>query len=117
MKTKIILAMLLALQGCAVHQPVIDMLNVDPVAYDRDMAECTAYAGRIDPGASTANNAVAGAIIGAVIGAIFCGRNCAAQVGASTAVYGAASGASGAANAQRSIVNNCMAGRGYKVLY
>jgi uncharacterized protein YcfJ len=104
--------------GCATYRPIVDTKGVDMAAYETDMHECQAYAEGQDPAAKAAAGAVAGAALGAVIAAMFGGnrgsRNRSAAVGG---LSGAGAGASSAMQAQTAITRNCMAGRGYKVLY
>ena len=121
MKIKLwIVAATALLAGCAADQyrPVVDPVSIhDSRQYEVDLGDCQAYAHRIDPGASAAQNAVAGAILGALIGVAIGDRGSYARYGATV---GAANGATaGAANAQLTqvrIIQNCMAGRGYVVL-
>jgi hypothetical protein len=108
------------LAGCAADQyrPVVDPVSIhDSGKYENDLNDCQAYARRVDPAASAAQNAVAGAILGALIGVAIGDRGSYARYGATV---GAANGATaGAANAQLTqvrIIQNCMAGRGYVVL-
>jgi len=113
----LILVFALISAGCATHRPIVDMQGVDLHQYEVDLTQCTNYAQRIDVGGSAAQSAAASAILGGILGAILCGRNCAGTSAAASGVLGGASGAGAGAEAQRSIVNRCMAGRGYRVLY
>ncbi len=105
----------LFLSACASYQPVVDMKGVKPEKYQKDLAECQNYAMQVDP----ANQALAGALIGAALGAAMVGSfdDSYALSGAGTgAVAGAAAGTGKGAQDQVTIINNCMKGRGYKVL-
>jgi hypothetical protein len=108
------------LTGCAADQyrPVVDPVSIhDSRTYERDLDDCQAYARQIDPGASAAQNAVAGAILGALIGVAIGDRGSYARYGATVgAANGAAAGAANAQVTQIRIIQNCMAGRGYVVL-
>jgi uncharacterized protein YcfJ len=111
-------AMLLV--GCAADQyrPIVDPVSIhDRSEYERDIRDCQAFARRVDPAASAAQNAVAGAILGALIGAAIGDRGSYARYGATVgAANGAAAGAAGAQVTQVRIIQNCMTGRGYVVL-
>ena len=119
-KCSVVLAVLISVLsfGCATYRPIVDTKGVDMAAYETDMRECQAYAEGQDPAAKAAVGAVAGAALGATIAALLGGnrgsRNSVAAVGG---VSGAGAGASSAMKAQTAITRNCMAGRGYKVLY
>lgn len=101
--------------GCATYRPIVDTKGVDMVAYENDMRECQAYAEQESPGSKAAAGAVGGAVIGVAISALFgTSRNRGAAV---VAASGAGAGAGAGMRAQVAITRNCMAGRGYKVLY
>lgn len=106
----------LLLSACAsTYQPVVDMKGVKAEKYQRDLMECRNYAMQIDP----ANQAIAGALIGAALGAALTGTidDSYALTGAGAgAVSGAAAGVGKGAQDQVTVINNCMKGRGYKVL-
>lgn len=121
------LASSILLSGCAhnfveSYEPVIDTKNVDPSKYQADLQECRAFAVREDPVRKAAEGAVAGALVGALLGAAIGSAYHQTGYGARIgAVQGAASGGiyAGltAAQAQQLIVRNCMAERGYAILY
>jgi outer membrane lipoprotein SlyB len=110
------------LSGCAAttganYRPIIDSKGIDFNRYEADLSECQAYATQT---ANAAQSAAAGAIAGAVLGAALAAaagsrydRSSTARVGALSGAVGA--GAEGERN-QRTIINRCLAGRGYKVL-
>lgn len=110
------------LSGCAAttganYRPIIDSKGIDFNRYEADLSECQAYATQT---ASAAQSAAAGAIAGAVLGAALAAaagsrydRSSTARVGALSGAVGA--GAEGERN-QRTIINRCLAGRGYRVL-
>ena len=133
MKAKRITSILLIaamLGGCATvppaeYRPIIDTQGVEQAAYEADLAQCQSYAQQIDRERSAANGAVAGAIAGAVLGLAFGalfglrGHNLgqfAAGSAAGGAVGTSARVAAEAGRTQVQIIQNCMAGRGYKVL-
>lgn len=99
------------------YTPFIDMQGLDMARYSRDLDGCRAYAKQIDPGRAEMQGMVAGAILGALIGAAVGGNRYQANQGA---LYGGGAGiGAGGAKArskQETILANCMAGRGYRVL-
>lgn len=118
MKTTAItaVALLALLSGCATHVPVIDTKGVDMNAYTTDLGECQKYAEQINPAANAAGGAAAGAIFGALLGAAIGGRGAAGYGAGIGAAQGTGYGAAGGAGKQIAIINNCMSGRGYRVL-
>lgn len=97
------------------YQPVIDMKGVDKKQYAVDLFECQEYANQ----ASLAEDAAAGALMGAALGAALASTlddSHALQGAGAGAVAGGATGLGNAAKTQNTIVDNCMKGRGYKVL-
>lgn len=112
----------LLLVGCATpytganYRPMVDLREGQGENYERDLADCQAYAAsRPGAGAGAAGGAIAGALIGVVFGAIVGGgiRNEMAGIGA---VSGGLQGAAAGEGSQRNIIRRCMAGRGYSVL-
>jgi hypothetical protein len=99
------------------YTPVIDMDGVRMERYYSDLDACRSNARKIDSGAATFGGMLAGMLVGAAIGASFGGNSGFATDGA---VFGGGAGmaASGgkAALKQETIMANCMAGRGYRVL-
>ena len=122
----------LLLSGCATNsnQPVIDIKSYKPVVdtkgadmtkYDQDLAECRELAQQVTVGGDTATGALIGAGLGAAIGAaagaISGDPGMGAAIGASTGgIGGGATGYGGGIQRQITIINNCLSGRGYKVL-
>jgi outer membrane lipoprotein SlyB len=110
------------LVGCAAtsganYRPIVDNKGVDLNRYESDLRECQSYATQT---AGAADSAAAGAIAGALLGAALAGAAGKNYSRSSTARVGAVSGAVGAGvegeRNQRTIINRCLAGRGYKVL-
>ena len=104
------------LAACAGYRPVVDMQGVDSVKYEADLQECQLYAQERSPASQAAAGAAVGALFGVVLAAAMgssYSRNTGAAIGA---VSGGASGAAHGADSQVSIIRNCMAGRGYRVL-
>ena len=110
------------LSGCAAttganYRPIIDSKSIDFNRYEADLRECQAYATQT---AGAAESAAAGALAGAVLGGVLAAAAGSRYSRTSTARVGAVSGAVGAGiegeRNQRTIINRCLAGRGYKVL-
>lgn len=117
----VLTVMAIALSACATsggYQPIIDTDGIDMVQYDHDLARCQAHARRISPGDSIAGGAMAGAVLGAALGLAVGDSRWFAQRGAAVGAVSGAVGSGGEAmHAQAQIVRNCMAARGYHVLY
>ena len=119
-------AFVAALCACTPYRPIIDLKNVeDRNKYEQDLAECQAYAEQAPP--SRATNALAKGLIGALAGgALGAAGGAIAGNPKKGAVIGAAAGAGagvlyGAAEppdgpGYGEVFQNCMEGRGYKVL-
>lgn len=120
----------LALSGCAsappntpgagtgdTYTPFVDVHGVDPSRYSSDLESCRSYARQIDPNKKAMEGMLGGIILGAMIGAAMGGSGYHAEQGA-LAGGGAGIGAAGgkAIVKQETILANCMAGRGYRVL-
>lgn len=116
MKKAILAAsVLLALAGCATYRPIVDTQGVNMVQYEQDLSACQAYATQVSPAGGAAAGAVIGALFGIATSAIL-GGNYMGQSAGIGALYGASGGAAHGAGSQVSVVRNCMAGRGYRVL-
>jgi outer membrane lipoprotein SlyB len=121
MKTIIIIAAALVLTGCATTQsgaefvPLID--GSDRTKISADLGDCQAYARQV---AGAADRAVAGALAGALIGGVLNAalgvRGQGNEMAAFGAITGGLQGAGEGAKDQKSIIRNCMAGRGHRVL-
>ena len=107
----------LFLAGCARNRIIIDTKNVDMAAYDRDLAECRAYAEETGSvGAAAAKGAVGGAVVGGAVGAVVGNGRTAEKLGGAGAVIGAVRGAARSKKEKLRIVKTCLSERGYKVL-
>jgi len=110
------------LLGCAQsYQPIVDLKGVNNAKYQQDLAECRQYAEQIDVGGNTAVGTLGGAGIGAALGAAVGAIGGNAGAGAATgAVVGGAGGAGAGVGTsvqrQKTIINNCLHHRGYRVL-
>lgn len=122
MKRLIVTLASVSLISCATvdqhYSPVIDMQGVDRTQLSKDLSECREYAKqRMDAQQGAVAGAIAGAVLGVAFGAIFGldGRDLTRAAGAGA--LGGGIGAAGGANQdQKSIVANCLVGRGYRVL-
>lgn len=113
---KILATLALLLAGCATRAPVIDTKGVDMGKYTEDLQECQYFASPYGAGSSAAAGAGAGALFGALLGAAIGGRSAVGLGARIGAVEGLGGGAVAGVAKQTQIVNNCMMGRGYRVL-
>ncbi len=126
MGNRVILAVTVAtavgLAGCArPYQPIVDLKEVNLLAYEQDLAECRALAGQVDVGGETIGAGLVGAAIGAAIGAatgaVVGAPGTGAAFGAAAAgTTGLASGAAHGVATQEQVLRRCLDGRGYRVL-
>ncbi len=114
MRPLIVIATTIALAACSgASGPIIDTQGVDMAKYEQDKAECESYAQQVSTGGATAKGAAGGAIVGAAIGAIGGSAGRGAGIGA---VTGGAASANKSSGEKADVVNNCLRGRGYRVL-
>lgn len=115
MKKTTLLIAALTLSACATQAPIVDMKGVKTEKYQADLFECQQYAAQRNP----ANDAIAGALLGALVGAAI-GASIDDSFALGTAgvgaVAGTATGAGQGAYDQQRVLNDCLKGRGYKVL-
>ncbi|WP_205626975.1 hypothetical protein, partial [Delftia tsuruhatensis] len=99
------------------YTPVVDMQGVDLGRYDADLDACRANAKKVDASGQAMAGLIAGMLVGAAVGASFGGNGRYMESGA-MAGGGAGLGrnANKAAVKQETIIANCLAGRGYRVL-
>lgn len=129
MKKAIVILVAFSLVGCATappgtpgagsgdtYTPFIDMQGLDTARYANDLAGCRSYAQQISPNKEAMAGMIGGMFIGALIGGAIAGRRGAES--AALAGGGAGVGAAGgrAVLKQETVIANCMAGRGYRVL-
>jgi len=95
---------------------IVDMKGVDRIQYQKDLDECSTYAGQVDAGGKVAGGAVGGAVVGGAVGAIFGGSDGAARGAGAGGVVGGARGVQETAHERHSVVSNCLRNRGYSVL-
>lgn len=110
-----------ALAGCATsgadYQPIIDTKGVNQAQYQTDLSECQAISQQTQPASSAAGkDAAFGAAVGAVIGAIGGNSRDAAQSAGLGAVAGGLSGGGTAVAERKTVLRNCLRGRGYRLL-
>jgi outer membrane lipoprotein SlyB len=106
----------LLLSACASDDVIVDMKGVNKQKYQQDLAECQVYSQQVDKGKAIAKNGTSGAVIGAAIGAIVGDSTSAAQGAGVGAVAGSARGNREAEDKKGRVIQNCLRGRGYKVL-
>lgn len=99
------------------YTPVVDMQGVDLAKYDADLDACRANAKKVDASGHAMAGMIAGMLVGAAVGAAVGGRGTYAETGA---IAGGGAGLGRSANKaavkQETIIANCLAGRGYRVL-
>lgn len=99
------------------YTPIVDMRGVDPARWTADLAECRDYARQVDTAGNAATGAVAGALLGAALMAAAGGNRRWTERNASVgAVRGTAAGLASGVQKERLVMNNCVIGRGYRVL-
>ena len=114
MRAVIVAAVVGLLTGCSgASGPIIDTKGVDLAQYERDKAECEAYATQVSTGQAVGRGAAGGAVVGAAIGAITGSAGRGAGIGA---VTGGAESARISDRERANVVRNCLRGRGYRVL-
>jgi len=115
MRLLTVLAAVTFLGACSgASGPIVDTKGVDMARYERDKAECEAYATQVSTGQAVGKGAAGGAAVGAAIGAIASGD--AARGAGIGAVTGGAQSARIADREKANVVSNCLRGRGYRVL-
>jgi len=104
----------LAVAGCAANTgPIIDTKGVNMAQYEEDLAQCSVYQDQVSLPAGMVKGAAAGGATGAATGIFTGGIGRAAGVGA---VLGSAQSARENERIRQRVVNNCLRGRGYRVL-
>jgi hypothetical protein len=115
-------ALLLLVAGCATtYTPVVDTKGLDQQKFQQDMAECRMLADQVNVTEDGVTDGLIGAGFGAAAGAALGALSGNAGMGAATGSVVGAFGAGGtgavsAAQRQKTIMNNCLTGRGYKIL-
>ncbi len=112
------------LAGCATGQSpyvgsrdvIVDTQGVDHYTYQRDLADCRAYADQVGVAGRTATGAVGGAVVGGLLGAAAGNSTTAQRAAGVGAVAGGAGGVASGYSERQRVVRNCMSGRGYRVL-
>ncbi len=95
---------------------IIDKKGVDMAKYQRDLEDCQQYSGEVRTGEKTARGAASGAVTGGLIGAAV-GNSRDAQRGAGAgAVVGGSRGIREGTEQEVRGVQQCLRGRGYRVL-
>jgi len=99
------------------YTPFVDMQGIDQSRYSSDLASCREYARLNDPNKKAMEGMIGGILVGALIGAAIGGSRYHAEQGAlAGGTSGSIAGGSKAIAKQETILANCMAGRGYRVL-
>lgn len=104
------------LSACTNYRPIIDTKGQDMTRYEQDLKECQDLAHQVNATGNAAIGAGITAALGAAIGAI-AGNGSSAAIGAGIgAVSGGTAGGLNGANKQKSVIQQCLVGRGYRVL-
>lgn len=125
MKRAVLFAFLVS--ACAsTYTPVVDLKDVDTSRYQTDLAECREYGEEVtptdDPVVTALLLTAALAALGAIAGAadndvsVAEGAGALGAFGAGLGALGVAGAAAGGNTKQARIIQNCLEGRGYKVL-
>ncbi len=110
------------LPGCAgqsVFGPedvIVDRRNVAPAQYELDLMECKLFAEQVRVGERATKRAIKGAVVGGAGGAVFGNSDTAARSATFTGVVGGTQAYEKATREQERVVQNCLRGRGYRVL-
>lgn len=107
-----VIPLVLILSACASDEVIVDMKGVNEQRYQQDLAECEVYSQQVNTGKTIAKRGTRGAVIGAIVGD---GSSAAKGAGVG-AVAGSARGSREAENKKTQVIQNCLQGRGYKVL-
>ncbi|MGB0697443.1 MAG: hypothetical protein ACPGOY_17460 [Rhodospirillaceae bacterium] len=117
-----VLAIGALMAACTSHRPAVDpTTSANPAAYESDLAECQQIASQNNAAGETVLGTLGGAAVGAALGAAVGAIAGAPATGAATgaAVGGIGTGAAvgvTASQEQKTIIDNCMRGRGHNVL-
>jgi hypothetical protein len=124
------LAFIVGLSGCATappntpgagvgatYTPVIDTTGVNSARYYADLDSCRIFSRQINVQQAEMNGLIGGIIAGALVGAAYGGNRRSIDYGASAGgTAGMARAGNRALTKQETIMANCMASRGYRVL-
>lgn len=116
----IVLSSIFLLSACAeTYTPVVDMKGVDGQKYQQDLYECRQYASQIDiVGSVSADSALAaagGVATNESLGKLSNNPGTSASLGTDQNGFSHSNGAQNGPR-QITIINNCLMGRGYRIL-
>ena len=122
-RTYMLVCFLLLLVSCSSSQykdpmdnVIVDTAGVDLNKYYADLAECKAFAQKVDVRDQTTRGVVGGVVVGSVIGAIVGNSDDAKRGGGAAGVLGGIEANAEARREQNKVMRNCLVGRGYNVL-
>ena len=98
------------------REPIVDMQGVNYAMYHADLMQCRDYADQVNVGRQVAVAATTGAAVAAVAGASIGNSDTAKELAGVGAVAGTFKGAKDALHERRRVIDNCLSGRGYRVL-
>lgn len=107
--------LLVLLTACA-QDPIVDKRGVDERQFNQDLADCQAYAAQVNTAGEAAKHGAVGAAVGGAVGAIIGDSGTAGRVAGVGAVTQGTSGAAKAEDRKERVIQNCLRGRGYRVL-
>lgn len=111
-----VIPLVLILSACASDEVIVDTKGVNEQRYQQDLAECEVYSQQVSTGKTIAKRGTRGAVIGGAIGAIVGDGSSTAKGAGVGAVAGSARDSREAENKKTQVIQNCLQGRGYKVL-
>ncbi len=114
MRKHLVIALVVVV-GCA-NEPIVDKRGVNHVKYEKDLAECRAYADEVNTPAEGAKRGAIGVAVGGTIGAIVGDGHSAGKGAGIGATVGATQGAERAGHRKERVLYRCLEGRGYRVL-
>lgn len=109
-------ALALLVSACTTtDEIIIDESRSNMANYDRDLADCEAYAEQVPVGEKAARGAGSGAAVGGAVGAVS-DRHDTGEGAAVGAITGGAAGIYRGQEEKVRVVKRCLRGRGYAVL-
>lgn len=116
MKSTFLISVVFLLAACTTtDEIIIDEQRSNMTNYDRDLAQCQAYAEGVPVGEKAARGAGSGAVVGGAIGAVS-DRHDTGEGAAIGAITGGAAGINQGQREKVQVVKRCLRGRGYAVL-
>ena len=112
---KKLILLLVFVTGCG-EDPTVDTGGRSDTRYQKDLAECRAYADKETAGRKTGEHAAVGVAVGGVFGVVIGNSDSAQKVAGAGAMSGVMLGSAKAEERKEGILHRCLRDRGYKVL-